>query len=297
MLNKLISYPVTGQGANSAVESSVLTDEAVLFGVGPNNADVLLAALAAPSNLVVTQGGTAGSTNYSYVIADISAVGSAPCSAVQTTTGPATINTTNFNILTWSTVPGHTYGVYRSASSGTPNTLGLIATLTASLPSFALPAGQTQAVVDDTGLTATLNVPTVNTTGCLSVPGPIFGTGVQLFGFNPQTITQTLTQAYTVAQLAAGMIIRAGAAAIADTPPTAAALVAGFPGVKNNSAFKFWLKNTGSGNLTLSSAAGVTVTGTAALTSLFIRECTVWFVNTTPGSESVTIELGPNSAY
>ena len=269
-----------------------------MFGTsGPNNADLLLTQLTAPANLTITQGGTGASTNYSYVVADLSAAGSAPCSAVQTTGGAITLNATNYNIITWSTIPGHTYGVYRSASSGTPSSVGLLATVTAALPSLASPSGQLQAVVDDTGLTASLNVPTVNTTGCLSLAGPIFGTGVQLFGFNPQTITTTLTQTWTVAQMASGMIIRAGAGAIADTTPTAAALVAAFPGVKPNSAFKYWLKNTGSGSVSTSAGAGVTVSGTVALTSLSIQECAVWFVNVTPGHESVTIELGPNAAY
>jgi hypothetical protein len=297
MLNKLINYPVGGQGVVTATEQSVQTDEATLFGTGPNNSDVVLTALATPANLVVTQGGTAANTNYSYVIADASAVGSAPCTAVQTTTGAATLNSTNFNIITFSTVPGHTYNVYRSASSGTPSGTGLIATVTAALASLASPYGQTQAVVDDTGLTASLNVPTVNTTGSLSVPGPIFGTNVACFGFNPQTITNSAVQTWTVAQMVSGMIIRAGNGALLDVPPTAAALVAGLPGVKANSAFKFWLKNTGSGSLSISTAAGVTVTGTAAIISLNIREVAVWFTNVTPGSESVTLEVGPVSAY
>lgn len=300
MLNQILTFPVTGSGVLSATEQQVIQDQSVLFGTtGPNNADISLTALATPSNTVITNGGTAGSTAYSYVVADTSAVGQAPAGAASTSTGASTLNGTNFNIITFSTIPGHIYNVYRSASSGTPSGTGLIATVTATLPTLTSPGGQVQAVVNDTGLTASLNVPTVNTTGCLAVPGPIFGAGVALSAFSSQTVTTSAAATWTVANMCQNQLIRAGAtgSAVSDVTPTAAALVAAFPGVKAGQGFKFWFKNTTGFNVSVTAGTGVTVTGTAAVASVTTAELGVSFLNVTPGSESVTVFRGPSAAY
>jgi len=65
MLNTRINYPVnTGSNIVTATELEVLNDQALLFGTGPNNADISLTALAAPGGIAVGQLGTAGATSY-----------------------------------------------------------------------------------------------------------------------------------------------------------------------------------------------------------------------------------------
>jgi hypothetical protein len=109
----------------------------------------------------VTPRGTAGSTSYGYTITAVSAAGgeTLASTAGTTTTGNATLSSTNYNELFWNLVNGAvSYKVYRTVSSGTPSSTGLIGTST----SFKF---------DDTGLAASGSSPTVNTTGNLSVTG------------------------------------------------------------------------------------------------------------------------------
>jgi hypothetical protein len=78
--------------------------------------------LAAPSaGLTVTPQGTPGAVQYNYKITTINAQGESTVSAsVNTTTGNATLNGTNFNRVTWTAVSGASgYNVYgRPATSG-----------------------------------------------------------------------------------------------------------------------------------------------------------------------------------
>jgi hypothetical protein len=108
-----------------------------------------------PATPVITNGGTAGVTSYSYKIAGFDGVvgTTAASSAGSTTTGNATLNGTNFNIITETTVVGEQYNVYRTVGGATQ---GLIGTFTAT---------STTSVFNDTGLTATGTTPSTNTTG------------------------------------------------------------------------------------------------------------------------------------
>lgn len=82
-----------------------------------------------PAAPALSTTGTAGTTSYSYVVVakntggDISAA-----SAVATiATGNATLNGTNYNVLTITAVAGATsYDIYRTASGGTPSTTGKV---------------------------------------------------------------------------------------------------------------------------------------------------------------------------
>lgn len=98
--------------------------------------------VAAPT---VTPTGTAGTTDYSYEVVAIPSYGGATSGAItQTATGNATLSSTNYNALSWTAPTGGTgtisYNVYRTASSGSPSTTGLIA------------SGLTATSFDDTGI-------------------------------------------------------------------------------------------------------------------------------------------------
>jgi len=96
--------------------------------------------LATPALPTVTPQGVTGATAYSYKIVAIAPNGvSAASAAGSTSTGNATLSTTNFNRVVWVAITGATaYRVYRTVGGATT---GLIAT-----------AGNTL-TLDDTGLT------------------------------------------------------------------------------------------------------------------------------------------------
>lgn len=120
---------------------------------------VALSGLATPRAPTITNIGTAGSTGYTYKVVARLSDGSvtAASSGGATTTGHAILNTVQFNRITWSKVEGaYDYAIYRTASSGTPSSTGLIGTTTGT-------------TFDDTGIAGdSATAPTVNTTGLIS---------------------------------------------------------------------------------------------------------------------------------
>jgi len=106
-----------------------------------------------PTNLALTNEGTAGSTSYSYAVTAVNANGETlACTAVETTTGNATLDETNYNALTWDEVSGATsYYVYRTASDGTPSTTGYIGEATTeSFDDTGLSGDSAEVPVEDT---------------------------------------------------------------------------------------------------------------------------------------------------
>jgi hypothetical protein len=119
--------------------------------------------LATPTAPTVTPTGTTGSTSYSYTITAINAYGGETIASPvgSTASGNATLTTTNYNALSWSSVTGATgYKIYRTVASGTsPTTTGLI-------------GSSTTTTFNDTGQAGAGNSsPTVNTTAQLTVEG------------------------------------------------------------------------------------------------------------------------------
>jgi hypothetical protein len=78
----------------------------------------------------ITQAGTPGTNNYSYlVVSKFNDASQSLSNTVATALGAATLTGVNYNILTWAAVTGAlTYDVYRISSDGSPATLGKIAT-------------------------------------------------------------------------------------------------------------------------------------------------------------------------
>jgi hypothetical protein len=105
-----------------------------------------------------------GSTTYTYVVAAHGSTGVTPCSAsLSTTTGNATLNSTNFNVVNFRPAYGAvSYDIYRTAGGAT---LGKIGTL---LPTSGQPNVQQ---FRDTGQAGDgSSCPVSNTTGSVNVP-------------------------------------------------------------------------------------------------------------------------------
>lgn len=114
----------------------------------------LAAAIVAPDQPLITQGGTVGATAYGYKVTAINSNGETEASVEGTTAvGNATLSSSNFNQITWAAVTGASgYKVYRTTGGATPPKLiGVVAAPTL----FLIDVG--------TGTAAT--PPSVNTTG------------------------------------------------------------------------------------------------------------------------------------
>lgn len=286
----IVGSPISGQNRQNAIQSAVAADEAVLFGTvnACTDESINMTQLTAPAAPTVTQGGTAGSTNYSYAVTDIGNGGSATSTATQTTAGNATLSVTNFNVVTWQAIVGHTYRVVRTAASGTPNSTGWI--------SIAITATAATMSFSDTGITATGGVPAGNTSGSVLADGVLFGGG----GTNG-IITATTGQTLTVQQMLSRVIVRTGpsSAGFTDTTPTAAALVAALPGAAVGNWFELLIINKSVETQTIAAGSGVTVTGdTLTIATINAKEFMCVFTNVTVGSEAVTMySKGAASAY
>ena len=77
-------------------------------------------ALTTPASLTVTPQATTGTTTYSYRVSAFNSVGETlACASVQTTTGNATLNATNFNRLNWDDVTNAVgYNIYGRFATG-----------------------------------------------------------------------------------------------------------------------------------------------------------------------------------
>ena len=83
----------------------------------------------APPDVTVTPTGTTGNTGYSYAVAVMTDTGAITAASPvgSTTTGNATLSTTDYNGLTTTGISGGAaYLWYRTVSDGTPSTIGLI---------------------------------------------------------------------------------------------------------------------------------------------------------------------------
>lgn len=306
-INLIDVPPIYLKDRVAAIEQAAILDETALFGsgTGVTTSDITLTALSLPANVAVTQGGTAGSTNYTYVVADVGNVGVAPAAGVQTTTGNATLSTTNTNIITWQGLTGHTYNIYRSASSGTPSGTGLIGTV--SIPLAAgIPPGSPGVVgmaasgtFTDTGITATGNVPTTNNTGSISCPGPVFANGNVFMPISTTALNNSSGQTWTTAQTMGRFLVRSGAVTVSDTTPTAAQLVAAAKGAQVGQGWVMTLRNANTGTLTISAGTNVTLVAgnTNTIPTINARDLFFVFTNVTPGSEAVSMYTGVVSAF
>ena len=121
---------------------------------GVNSNNMTLTAGTAPAAPTLTTSGTAGSTSYTYQVATVLMDGTTiPGPTATIATGNATLNSTNSINLSWTAVAGAAnYYVYRTASGGTPASVGKIgATLLGTSFSDTGIAGDSSVAVNNTG--------------------------------------------------------------------------------------------------------------------------------------------------
>ncbi len=168
-------YTDDGEPPPSVAGIGGITDDGIAFGTWTFG--TLALSSASVSNLSVTQlvtptpvyastVGTAGSTSYTYAWVAHLADGSTGLAASGTiATGNATLNTSNYIVTTCAAVPNaYYYDVYRTASGGTPSSIGKLNTS----PIIPVKIGARPGF-NDTGIAGdSTSPPTVNTTGFLA---------------------------------------------------------------------------------------------------------------------------------
>ena len=106
-------------------ELTLDTNNLLVLNLGMDFADETTTANG-PTISTITQTGTAGAVTYYYRIsAVVGGVEQAAGPELSTATSNATLNSTNYNVVSWSTVTGATsYNVYRSTTSGAELKIG-----------------------------------------------------------------------------------------------------------------------------------------------------------------------------
>lgn len=103
--------------------------------------------------------------------------------------------------------------------------------------------------------------------------GDLSGRVAALQSFRPtkQAVANAAGVTLTAANLLGGKILRSGAAAVSDTTPTAAQIIAALPFPAVGDCFDFEIRNSNSGTLTLVAGTGVTLEGTTTIATVFNR--------------------------
>jgi len=133
---------------------------------------------------------------------------------------------------------------------------------------------------DDGGLTTI--VPNGSTAGCWTrLPN-------SSVAYTPQTVTNAGGVVLTAANVTNQVLVRAGAAGVTDTFPSAAAIIGAMSGMQVGSYRDLLVINTNSGTLALVGGTGVTFTGnTASLPTLTQRLFKIYIAS----ASAVTISL------
>lgn len=193
------TYSAFGNGAEG--------DSSANIGAGTFAAGNIVAGGSIPTNQNVFNSGTPGTTTYNYVCTGVTANGETVPGAVEsTTTGNATLDATNFNIVKCDGTVGDQYvNYYRSSATGS-YAAGRICTNV--LPSARL--------CEDTGQTAGAAVPTVDTSGVVTFAG-VNRTGAQGNGTKFQFATGGFTSGHVIVYDANGNASDGGALPAAIT--------------------------------------------------------------------------------
>lgn len=162
-----------------------------MFGWDGFYPEINIATIATPAPPVISTQGAKGSTSYSYAVLAYGPVGNTAGSATTaTSTGAATLTSTNYNQIQWYSVAGATkYCIWRTSSRGAPSSTGNIGCTPAiqvrvppdelavlGYPTNANPF-ENYYLFNDTGLPGdSFRLPSSNTTGGLSLPGQITST-------------------------------------------------------------------------------------------------------------------------
>jgi hypothetical protein len=151
---------VSGQANNGTADDS---SQLHIFGDGHFVGGLKIDKFAnAPTISSITNSGVAGATTYTYEIVAYDYNGTIISSATSsTTTGNATLNASNNNVITWTSVVGaYRYYIYRTAGGATQGIIFV--------------KSQNSTVLTDTGLTGdggTIPTASLNTTGSIKYDG------------------------------------------------------------------------------------------------------------------------------
>ncbi len=107
----------------------------------------------------------------------------------------------------------------------------------------------------------------------------------------------SVTATLTAGQIAAGILLLDGSGGVSWTLPTAALLLAAFPGAMVGSTYRVHLRNTGSGTVTIVTGTGITLSGTATTATTLSRDLFLRVTSVTPGAETFTVYFGGSSAF
>lgn len=89
------------------------------------------------------------------------------------------------------------------------------------------------------------------------------------------SVANAAGQTWTADAVIGGTILRSGAAAVSDTTPTAAAIVAAIPNATVGTVRPLVVRNNNSGTLTILAGTGVTLEGTTTIATVNSREYAV----------------------
>lgn len=219
------------------------------------------------STATVSQGGTGGSTAYTYEV--LANVNGAVSEAVATTsTGNATLTGINTNIVTWTPIAGaNSYALYRTAGGATQGFLNVVTGTTftdggASASNPIIPATNT-----------TVNAPA--TLESPALPLPVAG-GVTVYGSNPQayrpTVGANTVYSSAIVGVGVGPVFQLGADesanVISSSLDGAGTLTINYTPMVSNQTFTAGLHTvfSGSSNSALNGSYTIATVGTGTLT-------------------------------
>lgn len=115
----------------------------------------------------------------------------------------------------------------------------------------------------------------------------LISNGAPAFGnfFLTRVPAPLAARTYLGGELVGGIIVRGNTTATTDSTDTATNIVNAIPGAVNGQTFPLLLANIGSGSLTIAAGTGVTITGSATVSSLSCR----LFLGQVTGSAAVTL--------
>lgn len=151
--------------------STLNTNSGTINGLGSINrtGGITTTAITAPIAPATFTAGTPGSTSYTYAICAVDSNGGQACSSTHTiASGNATLDGTNYINVSLGQLSDYRLGassfkVYRTASSGTPSSTGLIGTIT--VPTNIDTTGSVVALADQGLAGDSTTLPATNTTG------------------------------------------------------------------------------------------------------------------------------------
>lgn len=240
--------------------------------------------------LVASVAGTPGATQVFYVLMANFAGGSIPSNIITINNAPGTLNSTNFISFLWSPVSGVvTYDLLKLTSAALPsgsNSVVLRAGLSTTTTNTTDQGGSLSAYTIAAPPVSPVGIIQVNSRDYtqpqfdfVSASGPTIRgfarNGVPLPVFNNDISASATGITLTTTQLINGIMTHSPAGAVADTTPTATAIIAALPSCyvsgTTASTFEFTLLNTAAGAnaITLTGGTNVTIVGTAAVPQNF----------------------------